>query len=60
MQLVAMKAAGLSLDDVLGGGNGNLPPYRFLYLIDRAKAFADAERLRSALLSRSKRRTARS
>jgi hypothetical protein len=40
MQLVAMKAAGLSLDDVLGGTSGNLPPYRFLYLIERAKAFA--------------------
>jgi hypothetical protein len=40
MQLVAMKAAGLSLDDVLGTTSGNLPPYRFLYLIDRAKAFA--------------------
>lgn len=42
MQLVAMRAAGLSLDDVLGATNGNLPPYRFLYLIDRAKAFAAA------------------
>jgi hypothetical protein len=40
MELVAMRAAGLSLDDVLGASNGNLPPYRFLYLIDRAKAFA--------------------
>jgi hypothetical protein len=39
-QLIAMKAAGLSLDDVLGGTSGNLPPYRFLYLIERAKAFA--------------------
>jgi hypothetical protein len=40
MQLVAMKAAGLGLDDVLGAGNGDLPPYRFTYLIERAKAFA--------------------
>ena len=40
MQLVAMRAAGLSLEDVLGATNGSLPPYRFLYLIDRAKAFA--------------------
>lgn len=40
MQLVRMRAAGLSLEDVLGAGNGNLPPYRFLYLVDRAKAFA--------------------
>jgi hypothetical protein len=40
MDLVAMATAGLSLDDVLGGGNGDLPPYRFLYLIDKAKAYA--------------------
>ena len=40
MQLVAMKAAGLSLDDVLGGTSGNLPPYRFLYLVEKAKTFA--------------------
>jgi Tc toxin complex TcA C-terminal TcB-binding domain/Neuraminidase-like domain/Salmonella virulence plasmid 28.1kDa A protein len=40
MQLVAMRAAGLSLEDVLGVSNGNLPPYRFLYLVDRAKALA--------------------
>lgn len=39
-QIIAMKAAGLTLDDVLGAGNGDLPPYRFLYLVDRAKAFA--------------------
>jgi hypothetical protein len=39
-QLVAMRAAGLTLEEVLGAGNGDLPPYRFLYLIDRAKAFA--------------------
>ena len=40
MQLVAMKAAGLSLEDMFGAGSGSLPPYRFLYLIERAKAFA--------------------
>lgn len=40
MQLVAMKAAGLSLDDVLGSTNGDLPPYRFSTLIERAKSFA--------------------
>ncbi len=40
MDLVAMQAAGLSLEDVLGTGNGDLPPYRFLYLIERAKAYA--------------------
>ena len=38
--LVRMRAAGLSLEDVLGSTSGDLPPYRFLFLIDRAKAFA--------------------
>ncbi|HEX6099234.1 MAG TPA: neuraminidase-like domain-containing protein [Thermoanaerobaculia bacterium] len=38
--LVRMRAAGLTLDDVLGATSGNLPPYRFLFLVDRAKAFA--------------------
>ncbi|MGN9919479.1 neuraminidase-like domain-containing protein [Micromonospora palomenae] len=38
--LVRARAAGLSLDDVLGATAGNLPPYRFLYLVDRAKAHA--------------------
>jgi hypothetical protein len=40
MQLIAMKAAGLSLEDVLGASQGDLPPYRFLVLIERAKSFA--------------------
>ena len=38
--LVRMKAAGLSLEDVLNSTSGNLPPYRFLYLIDKAKQYA--------------------
>jgi hypothetical protein len=38
--LVRARAAGLSLDDVLSATAGNLPPYRFSYLIDRAKAHA--------------------
>lgn len=38
--LVRMRAAGLTLEDVLGTTSGSLPPYRFLYLIDRAKGFA--------------------
>jgi hypothetical protein len=42
LQLEAMTAAGLALEDVLGAGNGDLPPYRFLYLVERAKAFASA------------------
>jgi hypothetical protein len=52
MELVALRAAGLSLEDVLGSGNGDLPPYRFLFLIDRAKAFAASlSGFGSALLS---------
>jgi hypothetical protein len=38
--LVRMRAAGLTLEDVLGTTTGSLPPYRFLYLVERAKAFA--------------------
>jgi len=37
--LVRAKAAGLSLDDVLNATSGNLPPYRFAYILERAKAF---------------------
>ncbi len=38
--LVRARAAGLSLDEVLGATTGNLPPYRFAFLIERAKAYA--------------------
>ena len=38
--LVRMKAAGLTLDDVMNVTSGNLPPYRFTYLIDKAKQHA--------------------
>ena len=59
MQLVRMKAAGLSLDDVLGAGNGDLPPYRFLYLVDRAKALAGSlASFGTAMLSAMERRDA--
>jgi hypothetical protein len=37
--LVRAKAAGLSLDDILNSMSGNLPPYRFAYILERAKAF---------------------
>jgi len=37
--LVRAKAAGLSLDDILNSLSGNLPPYRFSYIIERAKAY---------------------
>ena len=49
--LVRARAAGLSLDDVLSATTGNVPPYRFSYLIDKAKQFAGAvQSLGSALL----------
>ena len=35
-----MKAAGLSLDEVMNVTSGNLPPYRFTYLIEKAKQHA--------------------
>jgi hypothetical protein len=35
--LVRMTAAGLSIDDILGLGAGQLPAYRFGYLVDKAK-----------------------
>jgi Tc toxin complex TcA C-terminal TcB-binding domain/Neuraminidase-like domain/Salmonella virulence plasmid 28.1kDa A protein len=38
--LVRARAEGLSVEDALGVGSGNLPPYRFAYLIDRAKQHA--------------------
>jgi hypothetical protein len=38
--LVRMRAAGLTLEDVLGVTSGNLPPYRFAFLIERAKQAA--------------------
>lgn len=38
--LVRAKAAGLSLEDVLNVTSGNIPPYRFTYLIEKAKQYA--------------------
>jgi len=38
--LVRMKARGLTLDDVLNSTAGNLPPYRFTYLIEKARQYA--------------------
>ncbi|MEX2345249.1 MAG: neuraminidase-like domain-containing protein [Balneolaceae bacterium] len=37
--LVRAKAAGLSMDDILNATSGNLPPYRFTYILEKAKAF---------------------
>lgn len=33
-------AAGLSLDELLGVGGGDVPPYRFPYIIEKAKSYA--------------------
>lgn len=38
--LVRAKAAGLSLTDVLESSSGDLPPYRFGYLVEKAKQHA--------------------
>ena len=38
--LVRMRAAGLSLDDVMSVTNGSVPPHRFTYLIEKAKQHA--------------------
>ncbi|MFB9235537.1 neuraminidase-like domain-containing protein [Plantactinospora siamensis] len=38
--LVRARAAGLSIDEALGAGTGDLPPYRFSYLIERARQHA--------------------
>jgi hypothetical protein len=50
--LVQMEAAGLTLEDVLGANSGNLPPYRFTYLIEKAKQYTSTvQGFGSALLS---------
>jgi hypothetical protein len=50
--LVRAKAAGLSLDDILNSTSGNLPPYRFAYILERAKAFTSVvQNFGAALLS---------
>jgi hypothetical protein len=37
--LVRARAAGLSIADVLGATTGDLPPYRFTYLIEKARQY---------------------
>ncbi len=50
--LVRAKAAGLSIEDILNSISGNLPPYRFAYLIEKAKQYASVvQGFGSALLS---------
>ena len=40
MMLVEATAAGLSLDDVSNATSGDVPPYRFTYLIEKARQYA--------------------
>jgi hypothetical protein len=50
--LVRAKAAGLDLEDVLNSIGGDLPPYRFSYLIEKAKSYASTvQSFGNALLS---------
>jgi hypothetical protein len=50
--LVAASAAGLSLSDILSGLDAAIPPYRFSYLIEKAKGFTGTvQSLGGALLS---------
>lgn len=50
--LVRMKAAGLTLEDVLDSTSGHAPPYRFSFLLERARQYtATVQSLGAQLLS---------
>jgi Tc toxin complex TcA C-terminal TcB-binding domain/Neuraminidase-like domain len=50
--LAAARAAGLSLDDIVNAGAGRVPPYRFAFIVERAKGQASAlASIGSALLA---------
>lgn len=50
--LVRAKAAGISLSDILDSMSGNLPPYRFSFLLAKAKEYAGTvQGLGAAMLS---------
>ncbi|MBK8656486.1 MAG: hypothetical protein IPN20_21820 [Haliscomenobacter sp.] len=52
MLLVRAKAMGLSLDQVLDMVYGDIPPYRFVFLLERARQYAQTvQAFGSALLS---------
>jgi hypothetical protein len=52
MALVRAKAAGLSLDDILSMLGAQLPPYRFAFLLDKAKQYTQTvQSFGSSLLS---------
>jgi hypothetical protein len=38
--LLKLKAAGLTLDDVMNVTSGNVPPYRFTFLLEKARQYA--------------------
>jgi len=57
--LVKMKAAGLSLEDVLTVTSGSVPPYRFTYLLEKARQYAGTvQGFGAALLSALEKRDA--
>ncbi len=59
MLLVEATAAGLSLEDVLNTTSGNVPPYRFTYLIEKARQYASqVQSFGGALLSAIEKRDA--
>jgi Tc toxin complex TcA C-terminal TcB-binding domain/Neuraminidase-like domain len=59
MLLVEATAAGLSLDDVLNATSGDVPPYRFTYLIEKARQYASqVQSFGGALLSAIEKRDA--
>jgi hypothetical protein len=59
MLLVEATAAGLSLDDVLKSTSGDVPPYRFTYLIEKARQYASqTQSFGGALLSAIEKRDA--
>lgn len=50
--LVRMKAEGLTLEDILNVTNDSMPPYRFTFMIEKARQFAGTvQSLGSQLLS---------
>lgn len=57
--LVRARAAGLSLEEVLGVTSGSVPPYRFAFLIEKARQYAGTvQSLGAALLSALEKRDA--
>src|ERR1043166_3512896 len=52
MLLVRAKAAGLSIEDIVGQQNEALPPYRFTFLVEKARQYTGTvQALGNALLS---------